>query len=384
MQGPAERTRNPGLTGIDAIAVVGLCAHERRRYAVELAKARGYVFVPAEQTEQGIDAVDRLVGLLDMSAGIRGFVLEYPEGVACPEIIGSLSASDSQAVLADLVCVVDLTCLRGDLEAEDRCVRLIGQIEFASTLALLAPSGGLSEGVGNEPVGGGALVDGDGIRCGNGEAIADEFAEAVDLIAHLAPEAHRFVLDGSSVHEPVCWDFGRRPPSAGWTALLNSEFPTPADPAAAHGGGDRAGLPRPVEVHSGRVGGFRYEQARPFHPQRLQAVLTAALGEGCWGRIIRSAGFARLASRPYVTAHWDQAGSRLMLAPLTAGPYLGDGAELLALGQDLAFIGIDLDEAGLRAALERAVLTDVELLAGPMAWMEYRDEFPAWDSAHRG
>jgi hypothetical protein len=46
---------------IEAIAVVGLCAAERRRYAMALAGARGYVFVPAEQTVQGIDVIDRLV-----------------------------------------------------------------------------------------------------------------------------------------------------------------------------------------------------------------------------------------------------------------------------------------------------------------------------------
>ncbi|WP_422385986.1 GTP-binding protein, partial [Brevibacterium epidermidis] len=109
-------------------------------------------------------------------------------------------------------------------------------------------------------------------------------------------------------------------------------------------------------MQSGGVRVCRFEQPRPFHPRRLQAVLEAALGRDCWGRIVRSAGFAKLASRPYVTAHWDQAGTLLTLAPLTADPLPGDGAELLALGQDLAFIGIDLDEAGLCAALESAVL----------------------------
>ncbi len=371
--------QGPVMAGIDAIAVVGLCAHERRRYAMDLAKARGYVFVPAEQTEQGIDAIDRLVGLLGMTADIRGFVLEYADDTACPEVIGALSAADSPAVLSDLVCVVDLTCLSGDLEEEDRCVRLVGQVEFASTLALLGPIG--REDPAHE----------------SGDAPAHEFAEAVDLIAHLAPEAHRFVLDPGAVHEPVCWDFTHRPPSAGWTALLNSEFSTPAYPGGAWTDDNQPGgacpgtddsvaelVGLPSTAGSARASGFRYEQARPFHPQRLQAVLTAALGDGCWGRIVRSAGFARLASRPYVTAHWDQTATRLMLAPLTAGPYLGEGAELLALGQELAFIGVDLDEPGLREALERAVLTDAELLAGPMAWLEYPDDFPAWDTAHRG
>jgi hypothetical protein len=45
-------------------------------------------------------------------------------------------------------------------------------------------------------------------------------------------------------------------------------------------------------------------------------------------------------------------------------------------GQELAVIGFDLDEAGLCEALDRAVLTDAELLAGPMAWLEYHGRIP--------
>lgn len=336
MQGSVTRGQGPVADGIEAIAVVGLCTAERRRYAMGLARDRGYVFVPAEQTVQGIDAIDRLVDLVGMTSGVHGFVLEYGEGSDCAEIIGGLSAPETRAVLTDLVCVLDLACLHRDLDSETRAGALVAQIEFASTLVLLAP----------EPVD------------------PNEIEEAVGLIAHLAPEADRSLLREGAVHEPVCWRFGQRPPAAGWTAVLNSEFQPPARP-----GGVRA---------------CRFEQARPFHPQRLQAVLGAALGERCWGRIVRSAGFAKLASRPYVTAHWDQAGTLLTLSPLSVDPLPGGGAELLALGQDLAFIGFDLDEAGLCNALDRAVLTDAELLAGPMAWLEYRDEFPAWDSARRG
>ncbi|WP_193627306.1 GTP-binding protein [Brevibacterium sp. CFH 10365] len=336
MRESGKRGQGAVADGIEAIAVVGLCATERRQYAMGLARDRGYVFVPAEQTEQGIEAIDRLVDLVGMTSGVHGFVLEYGQGADCAEIIGALSASDTRAVLTDLVCVLDLACLHSDLDSEARVGALVSQIEFASTLALLAPDSS----------------DPDGIEA------------AIGLIAHLAPEARRFLLCDGAVHEPVCWQFGQRPPAAGWTAILNSEFRHP----------DR----------SGGVRACRFEQVRPFHPQRLQAVLGAALGEAYWGRIVRSAGFAKLASRPYVTAHWDQTGTLLTLSPLTADPLPGGGAELLALGQDLAFIGFDLDEAGLCEALDRAVLTDAELLAGPMAWLKYCDEFPAWDSARRG
>ena len=336
MQDSFEGARAPVAGEIEAIAVVGLCAAERRRYAMALAGARDYVFVPAEQTVQGIEVIDRLVALVAMTPSVRGFVLEYDDETSCAEIIGALSAPESRAVLTDLVCVLDLVCLPADLGCEDRSALLVDQVEFASTLVLLEP---------------GERIDFAG------------FAAALGLVGHLAPEARQFIAEADAVHAPERWDFGGRPPAAGWTAILNAEFRPPA--------------------HTGGVGACRYEQARPFHPQRLQAVLTAAFGEDRWGRIVRSAGFARLASRPYVSAHWDQAGSLLRLTPLSAGPFVGAGAELLAWGQELAVIGFDLDEAGLCEALDRAVLTDAELLAGPMAWLEYTDEFPAWDTAHR-
>ncbi|UVI35681.1 GTP-binding protein [Brevibacterium spongiae] len=335
MQKSSEPACGRVVKGIEAIAVVGLCAAERRRYAMRLAGARGYVFVPAEQTAQGIETIDRLVDLIGLASGVHGFVLEYDDGTCCAEIIGALSAPETRAVLTDLVCVLDPVCLPGDLESEDRAAVLVDQVEFASTLALLKAD----------------ISDLAGI------------ADALGLIEHLAPEAGQYLIDGDDVHGPWCWNFGEGPPAAGWTAILNSEFRPPSRP--------------------GRVSACRFEQARPFHPQRLQAVLTAALGEDCWGRIVRSAGFARLASRLYVTAHWDQAVTRLLLSPMPADPVAGGGVELLAWGQDLAFIGLDLDEAGLCEALDRAVLTDAELLAGPMAWLEYPDEFPAWDSARR-
>ena len=336
MRGSVERGNRSVVDGIEAIAVVGLCAAERRHYAMSLARDRGYVFVPAEQTAQGIEAVDRLVDLVGMTSGVHGFVLEYREDADCAEIIGALSAPDTRAVLTDLVCVLDLACLHGDLDSEERAGALISQIEFASTSALVTP----------DPAGSGGIE------------------EAIGLIEHLAPEASLFLRCEGAVHKPVCWQFGHRPPAAGWTAILNSEFRPPAQ--------------------TGGVRACRFEQARPFHPQRLQAVLRAAIGESCWGRIVRSAGFAKLASRPYVTAHWDQAGTLLTLSPLSADSLPGGGAELLALGQDLAFIGSGLDGTGLSEALDRAVLTDAELLEGPMAWLEYHDEFPEWDSAHRG
>jgi hypothetical protein len=92
MQDSFESARAPVAGEIEAIAVVGLCAAERRRYAMALAGARDYVFVPAEQTVQGIEVIDRLVALVAMTPSVRGFVLEYDDETSCAEIIGALSA----------------------------------------------------------------------------------------------------------------------------------------------------------------------------------------------------------------------------------------------------------------------------------------------------
>lgn len=46
--------------------------------------------------------------------------------------------------------------------------------------------------------------------------------------------------------------------------------------------------------------------------------------------------------------------------------------------QELAVIGIGLDEQGARAELDAALLTDEELLGGPSAWQQLADPFPVW------
>ena len=46
---------------------------------------------------------------------------------------------------------------------------------------------------------------------------------------------------------------------------------------------------------------------------------------------------------------------------------------------ELVFIGIDMDEADLRARLDPCVLTAAEVEAGMEAWATYPDPLPAWD-----
>jgi G3E family GTPase len=102
---------------------------------------------------------------------------------------------------------------------------------------------------------------------------------------------------------------------------------------------------------------------------------------GEFGNVVRSAGFCRLATRPHITAQWEHVGRMISLEPLTSDERLVEGEELLAVGQDIAFIGIDVDQDALAAALDDVALTDDELAEGPAAWAGFEDPFPVWQTA---
>lgn len=105
----------------------------------------------------------------------------------------------------------------------------------------------------------------------------------------------------------------------------------------------------------------------PFHPGRLWTFVTKGLDSGTFGRILRSKGFFRLASRPRVTGLWSQAGAVARFEPSGAlGP---DTAQ----GQELVFIGTDLRADALRAALDACLL-------GPGEAVPAVDDFPDWET----
>ncbi|MCF2573364.1 GTP-binding protein [Brevibacterium sp. UCMA 11754] len=353
---------------VNVIAVTGACAQERASCARSIAKVRGFVFVPAEQTGQGLEAVDRAVDLMRKAIHVPGVVLEYPLEVPVMEVVGSLTAPDAGTTLLDLVCVLDVGCMLADLGSEEfirvpltseandggviasKAELLVAQIEFASTIAVV-----------------------------NGGSLQPKALErAASLLSHLAPSAEQRLVanpcsrhgldglgslgggDGFEMLGRAGRTYAQRPPDAGWVAILNQEFPSQRQSCA--------------------VEAIRYEQYRPFHPGRLRHALEACLFQGHCGHILRSAGFARLATRPHITAQWDQVGRIFTLSPLALDDSLGAEAELLAFGQDLAFIGTGLDELRLRQVLDEAALSDAELEAGPMEWAGFPDEFPAWST----
>lgn len=183
----------------------------------------------------------------------------------------------------------------------------------------------------------------------------EELERLLALLAHLNPDARLTLLRA----EPG-WAAGLladRPRDGlavpGWVRVLNGEH----DPFVTGGG----------------VTAVRYEQLRPLHPGRLLAVLRGF--EHRHGRLLRSAGLCRLATRPGAVARWDHVGRVVAFEPLAAGH---PADEPVAIGQDLALIGVGLDAAGIAADLDRAALTDDELGEGPAAWARYPDPLPVW------
>lgn len=183
-----------------------------------------------------------------------------------------------------------------------------------------------------------------------------ELSTVIALISHLSPQASlRVRQDAIEPWVPgETFTAGQERP--GWIGLLNDDDYEPhlTDP---------------------RVAAFRYENVRPLHPVRLRRLLDR-LETDAFGTVVRSAGFCRFASRPHVVAHWDHVGRMITFDPLSHDDALGDDQELLALGQDLAIIGLDLDTGGLTAALDDAALTDDELATGPTLWARLADPFP--------
>ncbi|GGR90937.1 GTP-binding protein [Streptomyces aureoverticillatus] len=116
----------------------------------------------------------------------------------------------------------------------------------------------------------------------------------------------------------------------------------------------------------------------PFHPERLWSFVTKGMDSGTYGRVLRSKGFFRLASRPRVTGLWSQAGSVARFEP-TGAHHTDDDMHDHAHddsvgGQELVFIGTGLRTAALRSALAACLMAEGE--EPPV-----RDPFPAWDTA---
>ena len=167
------------------------------------------------------------------------------------------------------------------------------------------------------------------------------------------------------------FDFDRAQRMAGWARELAGEH-TP-------------------ETQAYGISSFVFRARRPFHPQRLMALM-----QSDWPGVVRSKGYFWLATRMEWVGELSQAGGALQhqaagfwwaAAPEKERPDPARARELIGVDwdrefgdrrQELVFIGIDMDEAHLRRRLKRCLLTDAEMALGPSRWREFPDPFPAW------
>lgn len=113
-------------------------------------------------------------------------------------------------------------------------------------------------------------------------------------------------------------------------------------------------------VHE-RAWGFVWISDRPFHPGRLYDCLEDL------GLALRGRGTIHLASRPGVAVEWDNVGSRIALGAQSARDTTGVTA--------VSFVGVDGQEAAIRARLAEATLSDAEMAAGDDVWRTWPDPF---------
>jgi len=136
---------------------------------------------------------------------------------------------------------------------------------------------------------------------------------------------------------------------------------------------------------------FVYRARRPFHPERLAAWMGSE-----WPGVVRSKGFFWLASHPALAGNWSQAGTVARHGKAghwwaaVPAEYWPQDEESVALirehwqdgvgdaRQELVLIGMDMDEAALRARFDACLLTDAEMALGPQVWATWHTPFADW------
>ncbi len=136
---------------------------------------------------------------------------------------------------------------------------------------------------------------------------------------------------------------------------------------------------------------FAWRARRPFHPQRFHALVDSE-----WPGVVRSKGFFWLASHPTLAGSWSQAGAVARHGPAgywwAAVPeerWPQDPEAVAAIRakwdervgdarQELVLIGMDMDEASMRARLDACLLSDEEMSRGPAVWTTWPSPFSDW------
>jgi G3E family GTPase len=139
------------------------------------------------------------------------------------------------------------------------------------------------------------------------------------------------------------------------------------------------------------VSSFVFRAKKPFHPERLWKFLFQH-GKS----FLRVKGLFWIATRPDMIGLWSQAGQSvsfecagrwLAATPKKLWPTDPEELELLQndwdeaygdRGQELVFIGQNLDQKKYQILLESCLLTDAEDAKGLPLWSQFSDPFPKW------
>jgi G3E family GTPase len=212
----------------------------------------------------------------------------------------------------------------------------------------------------------------------------DELAHLQHILARINPRAVQVVsrfgtVPPGEVLNTGRFDFDAASSAPGWLASLNEEN-------HHHGEADEFG-----------IGNFVYRARRPFHPERLWALLHEE-----WKGVLRTKGFFWLATRNDIAGSLSQAGGACRHGPAgtwwasqprdtwpqdaeleqeIAHDWYGDAndASIGDRRQELVMIGVDLDRAAWQAKFDACLLSDAEYAAGAGAWSAFADPFPSWD-----
>ena len=223
----------------------------------------------------------------------------------------------------------------------------------------------------------------------------DELTRLQRILARINPRAVQVVSRFGEV--PVAqvlntgrFDFDEASSAPGWLASLNHEH--------AHDHGHEDGHAHHSEADEFGIGNFIYRARRPFHPERLWALLHQE-----WKGVLRSKGFFWLATRNDIAGSLSQAGGACRhgpagmwwaaqdrsewpdgddeLAAEIAADWYGN-PEDMSIGdrrQELVMIGVGIDPTEWTAKFDACLLSDEEYALGPEGWQQFADPFPVWE-----
>ena len=210
------------------------------------------------------------------------------------------------------------------------------------------------------------------------DCVSTEDADAQEaLLVRLNPRARVFRCERGRVPaadllKTGSFDIDGTDDGAGWLAELSGEF-------VSNDGGFG-------------VSSFTYLERRPFHPVRFNELLNDFAVNG----LVRAKGYVWVASRHLEMGVWSLAGRASFLT--YGGPWFAamparewptderERAEIMQLWeppfgdrrQEMAFIGLNMNEFEIRERLRRCLMTPAEMVGGPEPWLSLPDPLPDW------